>query len=157
MKIPKFIAGILVGVVVSIILAALAFHYIYFGYPESSYSSPSIPFYMTEDEGDVRYSEYKLLNDPEYWEDLSITAENAANDYLRKKGKSGEVHVRCIGSSTGFTIYYSFSGHTSLRQLLSNNKTKDIIVNTVNASYRKHLEKIIGQLNMAPQSQTQPQ
>ena len=157
MKIPRFIAGILVGFVFCMTLTALAFNYIYFGYPGSSYSSPSIPFYITEDEGHPQYSEYQLLNDPEYWRDLSITAENAANDYLSKEGKSGEVHVHCVGSATGFTIYYSFSGYTSLRQLLSDHKTKDIIVHTVNSSYSEHLEKIIGESTNAPQSEPRSQ
>ena len=142
MKLPRFTLGMIAGVSLSAALGISVYYFVYFLIPDGIYESPSISFYMLED--DPNYDVYLRLEDPEYWRSLSESAQSAAKEYCVRNNISADVIVHCYGSPQQYEIYYSTGEYTSLHHLFKRGEIESVIVAHVAATYHSALVPIIG-------------
>ena len=151
MKLPRFTLGILIGILLSAALATGTYYYVSFPVADGLYQSPVIPFYLTEDS--PQHPAYQQLEDPEYWQALSDSAQTEAEEYCRTNRISGGISVRCVGSPQAYEVYYSTGEHTSVRDFLNRSKIESVIVDHIDARYRKALAPILeGEQVVTPKS-----
>ncbi len=143
MKFPRFIAGLFLGFAICLSTAALCYSYLYFPTLSGHYESPQISFYVSDDHPE--FAEYEILNNADYWKNISISAESVANDHMEKNGFHVKVRIHCEGSAHGYTVFYSFFGSASMKQLCSGNEIRGVIVDHIDANYRSHLTKILAE------------
>lgn len=140
---PRFTLGFLTGIAISLMVAVFLYNYIFFPRPENFYQSPILLLHVGENE--PGYAVFELLNSPEYWEEMSLAAEKEAEDFLAKKGRHEDVSVHCVGRAQSYVVYYAYPSYTSLRYLNSRDEVETVILDFIEASYMRDLNKVIGE------------
>lgn len=145
MNFKSFIAGLLVGIGIISLIAGFCYNYVYFSIPSGHYDSPVITFYLAED--DPNFSEYQILNGSDFWLKLSADTESKVNKQLKKSGSYREIRIHCNGSAQAYTIFYSYTGHMSLKELGESNYVRELIIKEVRDKYHMQLSKALPDIN----------
>jgi hypothetical protein len=141
-KIPKFLLGFLTGIALTLVIGVYICNYFLFPRPDSFYQSGTMPFYVDKDQSG--YAVFELLNSREYWEEMSLAAEQEAENFLKKKGRKVDVNIHCVGRAQGYKFYYSYPRASSLRNWNSQDDVETVIRDFIHARFMNDVMKIYG-------------
>ena len=151
MKNSLLLIGVLVGIVLSGLAWSLIDRYAHLTGPGGYYRSPVTPFYLAED--DNRYEEYSKLQNQLFWSEVSEHLRTAAIEYCNSMGVDTKVNLLCVGSATGYELFYSVEKPLTMFQARKIKGLEKKLVGLIDTKYRESLDRILTQVEQATPDQ----